>query len=136
MDFYYDQSDKEILVLSVDGGLIHDNAHHFVREIERFLELGMRKLIVDCTRLKRISSFGIGTLIRLHKQMAKKGGDVKLASVSGIVGKVIGITGLGLMLQIYPTVQDARQAFAAAGAEIGGPGKVDSRHPHLGDDSN
>ena len=132
MEFYYDKTDKEILVLSVDGGLLHDNTHRFVGEIERFLELGMRKLIVDCTRLTRISSYGIGTLIRLHKQMAKKGGDVKLAKVSGIVGKVVGMTGLESILQIYPTVEDARQAFAAAGTEIDEPGEVDSRHPHLG----
>ena len=131
MEFYYDETDKEVLVLSVDGGLLSDNAHRFVSEIERFIELGVRKLIIDCTRLTRISSYGIGTLVRLHNRMAKKGGDVKLAAVSGFIGKVIRVTGLGVKLQIYPTVADARNAFAAAATEVGEPNEVDSRHPHL-----
>jgi hypothetical protein len=46
-----------------------------------------------------------------HGRLADKGGEIKLASVADVVGKVIDATGLGTMLPIYPTVQDARRAF-------------------------
>ena len=129
MEFYYDETDKEVLVLSVDGGLLADNAHHFVNEIEKFIALDMRKLIIDCSRLTKISSYGIGTLIRLHKRMQKKGGDVKLAAVTGVAGKVIRLAKIAEIVQIYATVEDARLAFASA--DVDARDHIDSKHPHL-----
>ncbi len=130
MDFYYDAVDKDVLIVSADGGLLWDNADEFVAELERYVELGISKLIVDCSRMTRISSYGLGTLVSVHKRLSKRGGDVKLASVSGVAGKVIRMTGLGARLHIYPTVEDARVAFGGD-AEPGATGVVDSRHPHL-----
>ena len=128
MEFYYDEVDKDVLVLSVDGGLMHDNADRFVGELEHYIDLGIRKLIVDCAHLNRISSYGLGVLVSLHKRLAGKGGDVKLAGVTGVVGKVIHMTRLGALLDIYPTVEDARQAFGVSrDAEV-----TDSKHPYLG----
>ena len=117
MEFYYHHVDKDVLILSADGGLLADNAHYFVGELEKYVELGIRKLIVDCTQLKKISSYGIGVLVTLNKRLAKQGGDVKLACVGGIVSKVIQLSGLGSTLQIYPTVDDALRAFTNESAE-------------------
>jgi anti-anti-sigma factor len=113
MEFYYHDVDKDVLILSADGGLLSDNAHYFVGELEKFVEAGARKLIVDCTQLKKISSYGIGVLITLHRRLAKQGGDVKLACVTGIISKVIHVSGLESTFQIYPKVDDARRAFAS-----------------------
>ena len=131
MEFYYDEVDENVLILSVDGGLMADNAHRLVGELESYIELGIDRLIVDCARLTRISSYGLGILISLHKRMARKGGDVKLAAVSGLVGNVIRMTGLGMMLEIYATVDDARLAFAPAGGSRSDARRSDSKHPHL-----
>ncbi len=89
MEFYYHDVDKNILVLAADGGLAAVTADTFVGELERAIELGCRKLIVDCTRLTYISSYGLGVLLRLRKRLAEKGGD----------------------FEIYPTLDDARRAF-------------------------
>jgi anti-sigma B factor antagonist len=129
MEFYYDAVDEDVLILSVDGGLLHDNADRFVGELEHYIDLGIRKLIIDCAHLTRISSYGLGVLVGLHKRLAKKGGDVKLAAVSGVVGKVIHMTRLGKLLDIYDTVDEARLAFGAH-AEI-----EDSKHPYLDGDA-
>jgi anti-sigma B factor antagonist len=125
MEFYYDAVDEDVLILAVDGGLLHDNADRFVGELEHYIDLGIRKLIVDCAQLTRVSSYGLGVLVGLHKRLAKQGGDVKLAAVSGVVGKVIHMTGLGKLLDIYDTVDDARLAFGT------GTARAHSRHPYL-----
>ena len=131
MEFYYDAVDKDVLILSADGGLMLENAGEFESELGRYIELGSRKLIVDCTRLTRISSYGLGALVSLHRRLAKQGGDVKLANVSGVVGKLIEMFSLGTLLQIYPTVDDARRAFAGKDGEIVDADGLDSRHPQL-----
>jgi anti-sigma B factor antagonist len=132
MEFYYDDTDKDVLILSADGGLMYEGAPNFVSELQRYIDLGLRKLIVDCTRLRKVSSSGLGVLVSFHKRLAKQGGNVKLASVPGIVGKAIEITALGDLLHIYPTVEAARKAFCdESGAEPDDAAEVDSRHPHL-----
>lgn len=111
MEFYYHDTDGDVLILNADGGLAAVTAEEFVGELERAIGLGCRKLIVDCTRLTHISSYGLGVLIRLHKKLATKGGDVKLSNVSGAVPKILSMTRLNKIFEIYPTLDDARQAF-------------------------
>jgi anti-sigma B factor antagonist len=111
MEFYYHDVDQDVLILSADGGLVSDTAEQFVEELGRFVELGCRKLVVDCTRLNYISSYGMGLLVRLHKKLASKGGDVKLAAVAGAVPRVLSMARLNEVFQIFPTVEDARRAF-------------------------
>jgi anti-anti-sigma factor len=111
MEFYYHGVDKEVLILSADGGLMAANAEQFVGELEKLVELGLRKLVVDCTRLTHISSYGVGILVSLHKTLARQGGDVKLASVPGLVARVIRLLRLESTFEIYPTVEAACSAF-------------------------
>jgi len=113
MEFYYHDVDKGVLILSADGGLCADTAEQFVDELSQFIDLGMRKLIVDCTRLTYLSSYGIGILVRLHKRLAQKGGNVKLAAVPGVVARVIQLVRLDQVLQIFPTVDEALSSFRA-----------------------
>jgi anti-sigma B factor antagonist len=115
MVFRQDDTDRDVVVLSADARLLFESQQGFVQDLDRYIDLGARKLIVDCTALTRISSYGLGTLTLLHGRLADKGGAVKLASVADVVGKVIDVTGLGSMLPIYPTVQDARRAFDGDG---------------------
>jgi anti-anti-sigma factor len=44
------------------------------------VDAGVDKIIVDCSRLEYISSYGIGVLVRLHKALMARGGDVKIAA--------------------------------------------------------
>lgn len=111
MVFRQDEADDNLVILSADARLLFESQQGFVQELDRYISRGARKLIVDCAELTRISSYGLGTLTLLHGRLADKGGGVKLASVGDVVGKVIDMTGLGTMLPIYPTVEDARRAF-------------------------
>ena len=115
MEFYYHDVDQDILILSADGGLVSETAEQFVEELSQFVELGCTKLIVDCTRLTYISSYGLGVLVRLHKKLAAKGGNVKLAAVAGPVPTVLSMSRLNRVFQIFPTVADARGAFRESG---------------------
>jgi len=113
--FRQDDADRQVLILSADARLLFESQQGFVEDLDHHIDLGARRLIVDCTELTRISSYGLGTLTLLHGRLADKGGEIKLASVADVVRKVIDMTGLGTMLPIYPTVQDARRAFDGQG---------------------
>ncbi len=111
MDFYYHSSDDEVLVIRADGGLNKQTAEQFIGEIGALIDGGVDKLIIDCERLTYISSYGLGILVRFHKKMVERGGDVKLAGVPGLVAQAMQLARLDRLLNIYPDVESARAAF-------------------------
>ncbi len=111
MEFYYDDADEEVLVIKADGGLNGRTADEFASGIEKLVDAGLRKIIVDCSKLDYISSYGLGVMVRLHKRMKTHGGDVKFASVKSVLVDVLRITRLNKLFAIYSTVPRARLAF-------------------------
>ena len=111
MEFYYHELEKDVLILSADGGLNADTATAFVDHLAVLVDQGLRKIIVDCTQLDYISSYGIGVLARVHSRLAARGGDVKIASPKGMVLKALQLVRLNKLFEIYPDVNAARLAF-------------------------
>lgn len=111
MEFFFHELDKSVLVLSADGGLNADTAGEFVRQLEALVDAGVKQIIVDCSNLSYISSYGAGVLVRLHNKLAKHGGDVRVAAPQSRVLEVLTIMRLGKLMGIYPDVNAARLAF-------------------------
>jgi anti-sigma B factor antagonist len=115
MEFYYRGVDKDVLILRADGGIDATNAHEFLTELSRLIEGGIRRLIVDCSGLGHISSSGIALLFRLHRRLLAAGGHVKLAAVPGPVFRLLELTKLSEVFEIYPSVDAASAAFREGG---------------------
>ena len=103
--------DVDVMILSADGGLNSSNADEFVSSIEQLIEGGLRRLIIDCSSLDYVSSYGIGILLGLSKRMKAKGGEVKLSSVRGLIVQALHIARLDSFFQVYRDVDQARLAF-------------------------
>ena len=111
MEFFYSKTHKNILILSADGGLNKQNAEQFVGELQQLVDAGARKLIVDCTQLRYISSYGMGILLRLHKRVAEKGGEIKLAAIDNPVVRALRLVKLDTVFEIYDNVDAAQANF-------------------------
>ncbi len=111
MEFYHDEIQDDVLIIKADGGLNADTAEEFVGQIGSLVDAGLRKIIIDCSTLEYVSSYGLGVLVRLHKRMSRHGGDVKVASVRGVLSEVLQLTRLSTYFDIYPDVNRARLAF-------------------------
>jgi len=111
MEFYFHELDKSVLILSADGGLNADTAHQFVQQLETLIDTGVKNIIVDCTRLDYISSYGVAVLVRLHNRLKQHGGDVKIAAAQSAILKVLTVMHMGQFFDIYPDVNRARLAF-------------------------
>lgn len=111
MEFYIHELDRSVLILSADGGLNADTADEFIRQLEALIDGGVKQIIVDCSRLEYISSYGIGVLARLHNRLAKHGGDVKIAAPKSMVLQALTVMRMGKLFDIYPDVNRARLAF-------------------------
>jgi anti-anti-sigma factor len=111
MELYYHELDRSVLILRADGGLNADTAGEFVANLETLIEFRVDKMIIDCTNLTSISSYGIGVLVRLHNKLAKLGGDVKIAAAPSRVLAALNLVRIGQLFEIYADVNQARLAF-------------------------
>jgi anti-anti-sigma factor len=114
MELHYDETDKDVLILIADGGLDSHASSEFAEDLQRVIDSGTRKLVIDCSRLGYVSSIGIASLIRLYKKVVERGGQVMLVGVQGPLARLLDITRLNQVFQTYPTLEDALAAFRSA----------------------
>lgn len=111
MEFFYHDLDQDVLVISADGGLNSSTAEQFVHDIEKLVDAGLRKIIVDCTQLTYVSSYGLSVLLRLHKRIKKHSGDVKICCVHSTLVKLLELVRLDKVFSVFPDLEQARLAF-------------------------
>ena len=117
VEFYFDEIDGDVLVLAADGGLNRQTGEQFVESIEKLVDAGLTKLIIDCGKLEFVSSFGLGLLVRLHRRMKARGGNVKLCGLRGLLPQVLEATRLSTIFEIYHDLNQARLAFRPKGED-------------------
>lgn len=111
MEFYYHEVYHDVLILRADGEIDSYKVQSFLNQLQRMLEAGARKLVVDCSNVGYVSSVGITAFIRVYKRMAEHDGQVKLASVQTPLVRLLEITKLNQVFETHPTVDDALRSF-------------------------
>ena len=98
----------ETSILSLDGDFISEGDHVTLRDHVRTL-IGQKQihLIVDLAGVKYANSCGLGSLVSILTTVRKSGGDLRLAGVGPDVARVIKLTRLDMIFDIYPTVEKA-----------------------------
>ena len=75
------------MVITADGGLTPDNVAQFMSELEKLIDGGTCKVIVDCTKLSYVSSRALCKLLKEKSDLTERGGEIRLACVQGRVAK-------------------------------------------------
>jgi anti-sigma B factor antagonist len=111
VELYYHAVERDVLVLKADGGLNEEVAEQMEAQLATLVFSGVRKVLVDCGGLRYISSTGVRVLMRVHRHLAERGGDVRLAAVDSFVVRVLEIARLNQHFRIYTTADEALAAF-------------------------
>ncbi|HEY3876100.1 MAG TPA: STAS domain-containing protein [Candidatus Kapabacteria bacterium] len=99
-------------VIALSGQLDAHTALEFERFLERVVrDEGKRNLVLDFSALEYISSAGLGVLMGLIEEVRAAGGDMKLAALPEKIFHVLDLLGFPLVFRIFPTVQEAENAF-------------------------
>jgi anti-sigma B factor antagonist len=98
-----------VVVLSVEE-LDASNARDFKRDVAPLLEANPR-VVLDLSRLRFADSSGLGAFISCLRVANASGGDLKLCGVTDHVRQVFELVRLDRIFDIYPTREDAVQAF-------------------------
>ena len=106
--------DGGILVLGLTGTLDATTTSDFDDQVQKQLDAGHKKVIVDCRSLVYISSLGIASLTSLQSKLRRQGGVVKIAAVQGPVAQVFRAVRLDKIFEIHADTEQARQSFSPA----------------------
>jgi anti-sigma B factor antagonist len=103
-----------VTVLDVSGEMYGGPENMKLVEIAtELVEAKQLDLIINCKKVKWISSTGLGILVTARNRYAKGGGVLRLCDLNKKTLDVITITNLHLLLNIHGTEDEAMEAVAA-----------------------
>ncbi|HYZ19877.1 MAG TPA: STAS domain-containing protein [Gaiellaceae bacterium] len=84
---------------------------HAAPELDRHLrtceEDGLRRVVVDFTEATILDSTALGVLVAAHSRLAKQGISLRLVCNDRLIRRVLRITGLDRVFDIYATSSEA-----------------------------
>ncbi|HEY7751375.1 MAG TPA: STAS domain-containing protein [Ignavibacteriaceae bacterium] len=102
---------EDAIIISLEGEMIfgHEDKDFF-EAINSIPDTKQKRVIVDLSRVKLISSWGIGMLIHGYTSVTGSGGIFKLAAIPGNVENVLTITKLNTIFKQFSSVEEALTA--------------------------
>ncbi len=104
-------NEQNISILRIEGKIIGSTAKGFRQEMERQLELGNVKLIVDLKAVPLIDSTALGAIIVSVRGFQESGGKLVILNTQKAVQNVLEVTHLASVIEIYDTEESAFSAF-------------------------
>ncbi len=103
----------DVIILALKGKLISTDETDILQEhIKSILDRDFSKIILSMRNLSRISSLGIGGIMRALTVVRAQGGDLRLAGLDENVKNIFSITKLIGVIQIFDQTDQAVSSFA------------------------
>ncbi len=104
-----------ISIVQVSGMLTSANSNSLVAQVTGWLDRkNPARCVLDLSRLEILDSSGIGAVVTCLHKVKKLDGELCLAAAQGRTATVLAIARLDLIFKMYPTVEAAVAALAAA----------------------
>lgn len=114
----------EVCVLRLEGKFIVGGESIYLKDkVKDVLNMGMKSILVDMTKVPYVDSTGIGFLVSSHTAVSTAEGFFKLLNPSLRVREVLKITRLEKIFEIFDNEEEALSSFQA------GAKKTRSRKP-------
>jgi anti-sigma B factor antagonist len=109
---YSSKEQKGATVIELSGNVMGGpDATTLNEQVHKFLDGGVRKIVIDLHEVQFVNSSGLGMLIGSLTTMRNAGGELKLARASKKVEALIEVTKLHKVFEVYPSVSAAIGSF-------------------------
>lgn len=95
------------VVVTPEGELDHHTAELLREPLERSVDDGYSRVVVDCSRLEFCDSTGLNVLLGSRLKAEAAGGGVHLAGMLPVVARVFEITGAGAVFTVHDDLDAA-----------------------------
>lgn len=114
------ETDGDFVVIRLEGAVDAHTAPKFEEAVEKVIEDGKNKIVVDCQQMTYISSAGLGVFMCFIEEVREEGGDIKICGLSDKVKQPFEILGFESIYDFCDNVDGARARFGDASAVPGG----------------
>lgn len=97
----------EIPILKIDGKIIGDGSQILKSEIEKEVNKGNNRIILDLSQSDLIDSSALGTMVAFLISLQRKEGKLVLLSPQRMVRDILDITRLNMLFEIYDGLEEA-----------------------------
>lgn len=107
------QTTSDVPVVRLTGELDIDQAVRVREHLDRVIDAGAVRLVIDLSDVSYIDSTGLGMLVAVHKRLVAEQGFYVLTVPRASQRKVFEITGLSTVLVIMESLEDALAHISA-----------------------
>lgn len=104
-------NNDECSILYLNGFLDAHTAPELENEIEKLIQEGRFKIVVNFHDLNYISSAGLGVFMGFIEDIRKNGGDIKMCNMSAKIFRVFDLLGFPTLYDIVDEEQRAIELF-------------------------
>lgn len=98
-------------IISLEGAVDAHTAPQFEEAVQKVIDEGQNKIIVDCQKLTYISSAGLGVFMGFVEEVREEGGDIKICGLSEEVKQPFEILGFDSLFDFCPDTAGAKKQF-------------------------
>ncbi len=111
-------AEADVIVVALEGRLTGAaDAARLVEAIERLLVQGKKSFLFDLSEISWVDSTGVGALVSIFETVRRQGGATRFAGLNDRLLRIMDVTKLDRVLEIYPTRSEALEAFRGAGLQ-------------------
>jgi len=111
MDFAAEKLEGIQVIRVQADRMTHDMLDAFRSDLLGIIDRGETLILLDMARVVYMDSFGVGVIMEVHRRVRALGGTLKLSGLQDRVGKMVSITNLDLVLEIFETDSQALESF-------------------------
>jgi anti-sigma B factor antagonist len=105
----------DVTVIDARGKIAFGESVVKLREaVVNAIATGAKKVVLNLREVDYVDSSGMGEIVRSHMAVRKQGGQLKLASVSKMVGELLHATGMNKVFDIQPDEDAAIRSFSSS----------------------
>ena len=97
----------EITIMVIDGMLTLGSDQYFAEMLQKEIDRGRKRIVLDMTKVKYIDSLGIGQIAGGFTALEETDGKLVLARSNEKIKQLLRLTGLQNHIDTYATVEDA-----------------------------
>ncbi|NQT18943.1 MAG: STAS domain-containing protein [Planctomycetes bacterium] len=100
-----------VTVLTPVGALVDDEREQLEQVLEKHLDAGRVKLIIDMNSVPFVESEGLEMLLDASERAVSRGGGIRITNPSDIVRDIILATRLNAKIELHFDLADARRSL-------------------------
>jgi len=98
---------NDVVIINLQGNLDTNTAPDAESEINKWLDKGTLKMVINLDQTKYVSSAGLRIFLATAKKITASGGVLKLCSANEVVQEILDISGFSTILDVKKTEEEA-----------------------------